>query len=438
MNWDSWQLQLEQFLLDLLDWVSSPIFYSELAILVLAVLLAYVLSLALKKHTQIFRAEPTSGHAVALRKKLYTLGSLIFPLFAIGALSIALGLSELLFEQVTLVRVAQGIAILVMLSSVIARFIAQPLVKFVFRWGLLPIVGLHVFGVLDEASILLDRVNVEVGNIRISASGVLRVLIFGSILFWLGRTSNNFGKQLIRAQESLDMSTREVFAKLFEIVLYLVVFILILQVMGVNLTALAVFGGALGVGLGFGLQAIASNFISGVIILLDRSIAVGDFIELEDGRVGTIRELNMRSTLLETFDGKDIMVPNEQFITSSFVNWTHKDKRQRYSLNFSVAYKTDISAMVPLIREAVSAHPKVMSGPDLPFEYQPDCEICGFGDSGVDMLVEWWMEGIDDGENRVGGDLLLTIFKLLREHKIEIPFPQREVKIIGGSDPSAT
>jgi len=87
--------------------------------------------------------------------------------------------------------------------------------------------------------------------------------------------------------------------------------------------------------------------------------------------------------------------------------------------------------MVPLIREAVAGHPKVLSGSDLPFEFQPDCEICGFGDSGVEMLVEWWMEGIDDGENRVGGDLLLTIFELLREHKIEIPFPQREVKILG-------
>jgi small-conductance mechanosensitive channel len=431
MNWDSWQLQFEEFLLGLLDWVSSPVFYSELTIVAGALLAAYTFSIALKKHTQIFRTEPTSGHAIALRKKLFGLGSLIFPLFSIVALSIALGMSEMLFEDVALVRAAQGLAILIMLYSVVTKYINQPLIKLVFRWGLLPIVALHIFGVLDDVSSLLDLVHVEIGNIRISANGVLRVVIFGSLLFWFGRASNNLGKQLIRAQESLDLGTREVFAKLFEVGLYLCVFILLLQVMGVNLTALAVFGGALGVGLGIGLQAIASNFISGVIILLDRSIAVGDFIELEDGRVGTIRELNMRSTLLETFDGKDIMVPNEQFITSSFVNWTHKDKRQRYSLNFSVAYKTDISAMVPLIREAVAGHPKVLSGSDLPFEFQPDCEICGFGDSGVEMLVEWWMEGIDDGENRVGGDLLLTIFELLREHKIEIPFPQREVKILG-------
>ena len=437
MNWQSFQASFENFLLESLVWLSSPVFYSEISIVVTAIFLAFALSAALKRHAPIFLIEPSSGHAVALRKKIYALGSLIFPLFTIGFLSIAIEISQVLLEHSGLVRFAQGVAILSMLFSLISRFIHQPLVKLVFKWGLLPIAALHIFGLLDDANQLLEHINIEIGNIRITANGVLRVLIFGSILFWLGRTSNNFGKQLIRAQESLDMGTREVFAKLFEVILYMVVFVLLLQVMGVNLTALAVFGGALGVGLGFGLQAIASNFISGIIILLDRSIAVGDFIELEDGRVGTIRELNMRSTLLETFDGKDIMVPNEQFITSSFVNWTHKDRRQRYALNFSVAYKTDISAMVPLVREAIAAHPKVLSGPDLPFELQPDCEICGFGDSGVDMLVEWWMEGIDDGENRVGGDLLLTIFELLRKHNIEIPFPQREVKILGEQKPSA-
>jgi small-conductance mechanosensitive channel len=126
--------------------------------------------------------------------------------------------------------------------------------------------------------------------------------------------------------------------------------------MGINLTALAVFGGALGVGLGFGLQAIASNFISGIIILLDRSVSVDDYIEFEDGRTGFVRELNMRSTTLETYDGKDIMVPNEKFIVESFTNWTHKNKLQRYSVDFSVAYNSDIRKLVEIIKEVVSQH----------------------------------------------------------------------------------
>jgi small-conductance mechanosensitive channel len=203
--------------------------------------------------------------------------------------------------------------------------------------------------------------------------------------------------------------------------------------MGINITALAVFGGALGVGLGFGLQQIASNFISGIIILLDRSISIGDHIELEDGRSGTLRELNMRFGVIETYDGKDIVVPNEQFIVSSYTNWTHKDPNQRYSLEFQVAYSTDLDLLFDNIRAICAAHPQVLSGDDLPIELRPDAEIAGFGDSGIDILVEFWMAAIDDGKNRVGADLLHSIWRSIQEHGMEIPFPQREVRIIGGS-----
>ena len=226
------------------------------------------------------------------------------------------------------------------------------------------------------------------------------------------------------------MGTRELIAKLFEIFVFFLIFILMLQIIGINLTALTVFGGALGVGLGFGLQQIAANFISGIIILMDRSVAIGDYIELEEGRCGTIREMNMRCATLETFDGRDIIVPNEQFITSVFTNWTHNNKKQRYSLEFSVAYKTDLPPMFDVIREIVANHPKVLSGPDIPVAERPDAEIAGFGDSGINILVEFWMEGIDDGENRVGADLLLMIWVALKEHGIEFPFPQREVKLL--------
>ena len=138
----------------------------------------------------------------------------------------------------------------------------------------------------------------------------------------------------------------------------------------------------------------------------------------------------MRYAVLETYDGKDILVPNEKFINSLLVNWTHKDSKQRYRIDFSVAYRTDIRSMVEIIKDAVSEHPQVISGDDVEIEYRPDCEIDSFGDSGVNMFVEFWMEGVDDGQNRVGGDLLLMVFETLREHDIEIPFPQREVRVI--------
>jgi len=416
-----------------MDWASSPKFYSQIGLIVLGGLLAFSIASFLKSRSPLLRQLPASGPLLKLRNSIYRSRDLIFPLMIILAFSIAADISQLWIGQSWLIQICMSWAVIYMLYKLINRVVHKALFKKLALFIILPIAVLHLFGWLDAVIVYLESLSFELGNIKISAYGIIRVLIFGSILFWLGRISSTAGQQIIRSQEDLDIGTREVFAKLFQIALFFIVFILLLQIMGINLTALAVFGGALGVGLGFGLQSIASNFISGIILLLERSLSVGDYIEMEDGRKGIIRELNMRSSTLETFDGKDIMVPNEQFITTSFTNWTHKNLKQRYSLEFQVAYKTDLHFLFDLLRQVVASHPRVISGEDVPIEERPDAEIAGFGDSGVDILIEFWMEGIDDGVNRVGADLLLMIWDALKQHEIEIPFPQREVKILNAS-----
>ena len=422
--------QLSRYLSTSVEWASSPQFYEQCGLIILAVIFAYSLAWFLRKYSPILREHPTEGAWLPLKKAVYQIGELLFPVFTILALGIAVELSIMAVQQSWLVRISQTLAVIFMFYSLVTRIIKSPFINVLFKWVLMPITILHVFDVLDDVINFLDGIDMHLGNIRISAYGLARVIVFGSILFWLGRISNNAGQQIIRKQENIDIGTREVFAQLFQVVLFTVIFILILQIMGINLTALAVFGGALGVGLGFGLQAIASNFISGLIILLDRSVRVGDYVELDDGRAGTIREMNMRSSLLETFDGKDVMVPNEQFITTRFVNWTHKNQKQRYSLEFQVAYKTDIPKMLEIVKQVVRSHPQVINEPDTPIEELADAEISGFGDFGIDILVEFWMEGIDDGKNRVGADLLLMIWQALKDNDIEIPFPQREIRIL--------
>ena len=421
---------IEQFGAKLIKWASSPEFYSQIGFILLAVILAYSFTVFLKRHSPILREPPKTGSLQFIRNGIYQARDLLFPLFNIFFLTIAIDASDYVIKHSWLVRIAEGLAVVLMIYTLLSRFVSNPLFKTLLKWIAIPIAILQVFGLLDNVVTYLESLQIEVGNIRISAYGIARVIIFGAILFWLGRISNRAGQKVIRQQQHLDLGTREVFAKLYQVTLFVVIFILLLQVMGINITALAVFGGAVGVGLGFGLQSIASNFISGIILLLDRSLSVGDFIELADGHKGTIREMNMRSTTLETYDGKDIMVPNEQFITTSFINWTHKNKKQRYSINFQVAYNTDLHKLFPLLKQVVASHPKVLSGPELPIDEVPDAEISGFGESGVDILIEFWMEGIDDGEHRVGGDLLLMIWDALKENQIEIPFPQREVKIV--------
>ena len=401
----------------------------QVAATVAAVLVALLIGLVIRSRG-VFKDEPNAGPLLYLRTMLYRVRNLVSPALNVLLLGVAIEVCVAWVGQSWLVRIAQSVAVVAFFYRIISGFVGNSLVAGLFTWVVIPVATLRVFGWLDEVSAWLDAVALDVGTIRISLLSLGRTVVAGGVLFWLGSILNTFGKEAIRNRHELDVGTRELVIKLFQIGLYVGVFLLLLGAMGINLTALAVFGGALGVGLGFGLQKIAANFVSGLIILFDRSITPGDYIAFDDGRAGTLRELNMRSATLETFDGKDIIVPNEQFITSSFVNWTHNNDKQRYSLEFSVAYKTDLHAMLRLVREVVASHPKVLSGPELPVEEWPDAEISSFGDSGVNILVEFWMLGIDDGENRVGADLLLMIWDVLKEHDIKIPFPQRDVRIV--------
>ncbi len=440
MDFSQWQNDalelLRQFQGTASEWAQSPDFYVQLGAIVGAIALAVVLSLLLSRRLNLAEPPPEGVRLYRLRLWLHRLRFTLTPLLMVLLLSAAAQLSASAGYQQWLIRFVESLALVYLLYRFITRFVENAFVRTVGKWIGIPLAALAVFGWLDEVVAFLDGIKLTLGNIRVSLYMLARTLIFGSLLFWLGRVSNAAGKDAIRKQQKLDLGTREVFAKLFEIGVFVVVFLLLLQVMGINLTALAVFGGALGVGLGFGLQQIASNFISGIIILLDRSLTIGDHVELEDGRSGTLRELNMRFGVLETYDGKDVVVPNEQFITSSYTNWTHKDKRQRYSIEFQVAYATDLDPLLDDLRTLCVEHPQVLSGDAYPHELQPDAEIAGFGDSGIDILIEYWMEGVDDGANRVGADLLLSIYRLFKEKGYEFPFPQREVRLLGNEGAS--
>ncbi len=417
------------------DNATDPTLYSQGTIVVVALIVGWVFATYIISRIRIFREEPSAGTLLDLRRKVHAMHVLLLPIACAFALGFATPITNSLLGEAWLVRGAQGIAFVILAFSIANHFLSSVAMIRILKWIGVPIAILFMLGLLDDVIAHLDGIAIEVGNIRVTLYAIMRTLIFGVVLLWLARVSNITGQRVIRNQANIDAGTREVIAKLFEIGVFVVIFLLLLNVMGIDLTALAVFGGALGVGLGFGLQQIASNFISGIIILLDRTITIGDYIELEDGRGGTLRELTMRSATLETFDGKDIMVPNEQFITTAFTNWTHNNKKQRYSLHFEVAYKTDLEPMFERIREVCATHPQVLSGEQYPLEERPDAEIEGFADSGIMILVEFWMEGIDDGKNRVGGDLYLMIWLALKEMGVEIPFPQREVKVLGGEMP---
>jgi small-conductance mechanosensitive channel len=407
----------------------DPHTYIQLVVVVSLYTLAYVIALFIKRNISILNVTPDEN-SHPLKRLAFNVGIILAPLLGLFFIKVAYQIVLSLEYDYWFIRFILAVAILLFFHSAITIFVTSQFAARLFKWIGLPILFLYVIDILDDLIVMLTDISIEAGNVSISAYGFLRVLIFGLLLFWLGRVSNKFGKAIIKKQVALDVPTKEVFSKLFEVSLFCIIMLLLLNVMGINLTTLAVFGGALGVGIGLGLQSIASNFVSGIIILLDKSLTIGDYVELDNGKTGFVREFRMRYTVLETYDGKDLLVPNEMFISNMLINWSHKDPKQRYKIDFSVPYSTNIRAMIEFIKVAVSEHPQVISGVDVPFEERPDCEIESFGDSGINMFVEFWMNGVDDGKNRVGGDLLLIIFETLRENGIEIPFPQREVRIL--------
>lgn len=393
----------------LLDWATSPQFYAQVGAIVVAIAVASVLARFVRTRVPLFNVEPASGPLLKLRQAIYGSRDLIFAILNVLAMAVAVAALDATIGTSWLVRFAQSISVVNVLYTAISRYVSHPLLRAAGLYVLIPVAALKVFGWFDEAVIWLDGLSFQAGNIRVSVLALIKATIFGGLLFWLGRISNEAGQKVIRKQEALDVPTRELFAKLFQIAVFCVGFILLLQLLGLDLTALAIFGGALGVGIGFGLQQIAANFISGIIILLERSLKVGDYIEMDGGKAGILKELNMRSSTLETFDGKEILVPNEKLITTSFANWTKSDPTQRYEVVFPVSGDADAKLVKGLVEAVVVTHVRVLKSP-----HPPECELRSIGDKSLGFIVTFWVDGLEGGPNKVPSEVRMLVWETLK------------------------
>jgi small-conductance mechanosensitive channel len=424
-NLDTLKAQAQHILDILVSWLSSPQFYAQVIAIIAAVVIGRIIAKLIQARVFLFNAEPTEGKLLRYRALLYSCRDLLRPALVVIALIAAAAGSDAGVGSSWLVRLASVVATISLLHSVIKRFVANPIANAGARWIGLPVAAIYMFGYMPQLLSWLDSTALQAGNIRISMLAVIKAAVFGGIFFAIGRMSSNAGQKVIRDQQTVDIQTRELAAKALELVVFAIVLLLLFNVLGLDLSTLAVFGGALGVGLGFGLQQIASNFISGIIILLERSFKVGDYIELEDGRTGTLKQINMRSSMLSTWDGKDIMVPNERFITTRFVNWTHADPRQRYEVPFAVSYDTDIHKVPPLIEKAVKAHKAILDAPE-----PVSCELRKFGDTGIQFAVKFWVNGIDDGPNNYSSEVGFIIWDALKKADIAFARPAREFRLV--------
>lgn len=415
-----------KLLAKILAWLSSIPFLAQVGVIVLAYFLAPFIASLTKKRIFLFKTKPLEGVKLKpARDIVYRARALLRPIYLVGLLALfAIVLKSIpMAGQDWLVKLIQGLAVVFLLFSAIKEFAPNDLVRKAATWILIPLALMIVFGYFDEFQGVLNSTELmAMGGTPITLMTVFLLLIFGGVFFKLGNILNSRGQDVIRSQETLDVTTKEVVAKLFQIVLFAVVFILVLGAAKVPLSGLVVIFSALSLGVGLGLQPIAANFVSGLIILFDRSVKVGDFVMMEDEKFGRVKAINMRSTTVATADGKDIIVPNTSFTEGAYENWTHDSPLQRYEVDFGVAYNTDLDALVPLIRDAVLEHPDVLGEPDL-----PSVEFRAFGDSSINMCVEFWCLGVDDGPNKFTSDVGFIVWRTLKANKIEIPFPQRVV-----------
>lgn len=288
--------------------------------------------------------------------------------------------------------------------------------------------GLHVFGILDPVLGALDSVGMDLGEARVTLLTLGKAALLLAVFVRLGVTAAGFVERRLADVKELTPSTRVLLSKTARIGFYVLAVLLALGSVGIDLTALTVFSGAVGVGVGFGLRNVFANLISGLILLLDKSIKPGDVIEI-GGVYGWITQLRGRFVSVITRDGKEYLIPNEDLITSQVVNWSFSDSNVRLKVPVGVSYGTDVSKALELMVEAATGVERVLHFP------KPIALFMEFGDSSLNLELRVWIRDPQNGVSNITSDINLAIYDAFNENGVTIPFPQRDVHIIPQDGP---
>lgn len=297
-------------------------------------------------------------------------------------------------------------------------------------WTVWIVLALYLSGFLSEITEILDGMSFRVGKQRISVLLILQGIVSVAITILLALWAGSWLERRLMRADLMDLHLRVVLSKIVRAALIVLAVMIALPVVGIDITVLSVFGGAVGVGLGFGLQKIASSYVSGFIILLDRSIRIGDTVTV-DNRIGSVTQMTTRYTVLKSGDGTEAIIPNDTLITSTVVNHSFSDRRVRLALPVQVGYGSPLETAMQIMRDAAKKQPRVLSDP------APKVFIKGFGDNGINLELGIWVDDPEEGHLELRSEINLEIWREFKKQGIEIPFPQREVRVIKGLGPEA-
>lgn len=412
------------------DWLGSDLFayasLAQIAFILLALVISWLFARLL-----ISRTRRLQGEFPLLQRLSPYVEPLYAPLFALLLIGVASVVGRGFEVPLYLLRVAASLLTAWLVIRLAVNFIRSKAVRQLVAALAWFIAALNILGLLDVITKTLDAARLTLGGVTISALAVISGLMAFFLLVWLALVVARIVESRIDSLSDVSPSARELVKKLARIALVLIAILVAFNMTGIDLTALAVFSGALGVGLGFGLQKVVANFVSGIILLMDRSIKPGDVIETQD-TYGWINHLGARYTSIITRDGTEFLIPNEDMITQPVVNWSFSDRKVRRRVKVGVSYNSDIHKAMALMEEAALTVDRVLPDPE------PAARLLGFGDSAVDLELRIWIEDPQSGVANVASEVMLAIWDRFHEAGIEFPFPQRVVHFANSSINSPT
>jgi len=401
----------------------------ELLVLVLAVACALLVQRTLGRFLL-----KTSSELEARHIRRITLRSVQRIVFPLSMLLVALVGREILQYQQVAVALLLRLAVPLMMSLATIRLVVYmlrqafqpgPAVKaweHLISTSIWILVALHLLGWLPKVVSVLDAFGYSFGSVRVSLLTVLELLLVIGVLMVLAAWLSKTIEAALSRSSYLSSSVKIGLSKTIKLVLYTLAGLLSLNAVGIDLGALAIFGGALGVGLGFGLQRIASNFISGFILVFDRSIRPGDVISINE-KFGWVQELRARYVVVRDRDGVETLIPNENLITTEVINWSYSDEQVRIKLPVQISYADDPEAAMEVLTQAAQTSQRVLQDPT------PAARLMGFGDSGIDLELRVWISDPQLGVNNVRSELNIAIWKGFKAAGITIPYPQQDLHV---------
>ncbi|CAM5294598.1 Potassium efflux system KefA OS=Afipia felis OX=1035 GN=kefA PE=3 SV=1 [Afipia felis] len=428
MDWDNLRDSLNRTMQSIGEEITSSWFYMQFG----AILIAAGISLALGSslRTRVDITSLTMGWPAPLRLFARTMmqraGTIIFALLAEIA-RVVLVKTELLHRGYilsTAVNLATAWLIIRLATSLIRNEFVVRVVS-IAAWA---VAALSIIGRLDDVSSALDSISISLGTLRLTPLILVKAVVMLAIAMWLVSAAGNFIESRIARSHDLTPSVQVLLIKLVRVALVIAAIAIVMSAAGIDLSAFALFSGAIGVGLGFGLQKIIANFISGVILLADKSVKPGDLVTIGDS-TGKISAMNTRYISVAAGDGREILIPNEDLVTQRVINWTYTDRTMLVKVIFATNYEADPNRVCELAVEIARNTQNVAT-----FK-APNCLLTEFAETGMKFALTFWVADLDVGMDNVRSNVMQGLWTAFKKENIRVPYPVRELRVRSGALP---